>query len=139
MAHMVIYRTVEGKPAYHQATELEDAISYVERLRNDEGIEHARIFDMKEVPFEFRLTYRVEIASGGQVGVPDSPGPLGESESVPSPTTPAGVADPTKVPDPSEPYGRGKVPDPSDTSEGSDDSESSDSNEGRRTGLFSKS
>src|SRR4051812_36471645 len=60
---MVSYRDSEGKQSYHETEGLNDAIAYVEHLRNDEAVDRARIFTMDEVPFEFRPYFRVEIAS----------------------------------------------------------------------------
>lgn len=66
MSHMVIYRGVDGKPGYHQTDDIHDAVSFVEQMRNEEGVEHARIFRLEEVVFEYRPYYRVELtdASG---------------------------------------------------------------------------
>ena len=61
MSHMVIYSGPDGQPGYHEADEIGQAITYVERLRNNEGVEQARIFRMEEVGFEFRPYYKVEI------------------------------------------------------------------------------
>ena len=63
MGHMVIFRGGDGKPGYHQVDELSEAIHHVERLRNNEGIDHAQIFQMEEVTFEFRPYFRVEVAT----------------------------------------------------------------------------
>jgi hypothetical protein len=60
---MVSYRGQDGKQSYHQADELSDAIQFVEHLRNDEAVDHARIFKMEELNFEFRPYYRVELAT----------------------------------------------------------------------------
>ena len=60
---MVSYRSSDGKQSYHQTDELSDAMQYVEHLRNAEGVEHARIFKMEELSFEYRPYYRVELAS----------------------------------------------------------------------------
>ena len=62
MAHMVIFRRPDGKPGYHQAEGVEDAIRFVEMLRNQENVTDARIFRMEEVPIEVRTYYRVEVA-----------------------------------------------------------------------------
>jgi hypothetical protein len=62
VSHMVIFRSTDGRPGYHQADELDEAVAYVERLRNEEGVEHARIFRLDEVTFEFRPYFRVAIA-----------------------------------------------------------------------------
>src|SRR5947208_7385308 len=61
MTHMVIFRHPEGKPGYHQADNLDEAVRFVERLRNQEHVTDARIFRMEEVPLEFRTYYRVEL------------------------------------------------------------------------------
>ena len=60
---MVIFRRPEGKPGYHQAESSDDAIRFVEMLRNQEQVNDARIFRMEEVPFEFRTVYKVEIVA----------------------------------------------------------------------------
>jgi hypothetical protein len=60
---MVSYRSSDGKQSYHQTDELGDAMQYVEHLRNAEGVEHARIFKMEELSFEYRPYYRVELAT----------------------------------------------------------------------------
>lgn len=71
MSHMVIYRGADGKPGYHQTDDIHDAVMYVESLRNDKDVDHARIFRLEEVTFEYRPYYRVEInASGGAAAAP---------------------------------------------------------------------
>ncbi len=62
---MVIYRTADGQPGYHQADELDEAVRFVERLRNGDGVDGARIFKMEEVSFDFRPYFKVEIGPGG--------------------------------------------------------------------------
>jgi len=63
VSHIVIYRGSDGQPGYHEAEDLGAAISYVEHLRNDEGVEAARICRMEEVRFEFRPYYRVSLGA----------------------------------------------------------------------------
>ena len=62
MSHMVIFRSSDGKTGYHQAEVLEEAVHYVERIRNAEGVEQARIFRLEEVRFEFRPYFHVQVA-----------------------------------------------------------------------------
>ena len=64
MSHMVIYRGADGKPGYQQAEDIHDAVTFVEQMRNGEGVEHARIFRLEEVTFEYKPYYRVELAGG---------------------------------------------------------------------------
>jgi hypothetical protein len=60
---MVSYHGADGKQCYHQTDELNDAISFVERLRNDQAVDKARIFKLEELSFEFRPYFRVELAT----------------------------------------------------------------------------
>lgn len=64
MSHMVIYRGSDGSPGYHQADEVHDAVAFVEKLRNDSGVEEARIYRMEQVNFEYRPYFRVELTTG---------------------------------------------------------------------------
>jgi hypothetical protein len=83
---MVVFRSSEGKPGYHQAEALEDAVKFVERLRNQENVTEARIFRMQEVPIEFRTYYRVEVGSAGDEGETPAPDPLAEPDAPAEPT-----------------------------------------------------
>jgi hypothetical protein len=94
MAYMVIFRSVEGKAGYHQAETLGDAVKFVERLRNEEQVEQARIFRMEEVAFDFKPYYRVEVVAGE--------GPAAEPAADPEPEG----ADAEVVPEPVEANGR---------------------------------
>ena len=67
---MVSYRDSDGQQSYHETDELAAAIAYVEHLRNDEGVDHARIFKLAEVSFEFRPYFRVEIAENASLPAP---------------------------------------------------------------------
>lgn len=62
MSHMVVFRSAEGKPGYHQADSLDEAVRFVEHLRNQEGVTDTRLFKMQEIPLEVRTYYRVEVA-----------------------------------------------------------------------------
>ena len=76
MAHMVVFRSSDGKPGYHQADALEEAVRFVERLRNQEQVTEARIFRLQEVPIEFKTYYRVEVVPG-EDGAPANGGTEG--------------------------------------------------------------
>jgi hypothetical protein len=65
MQHMVVYRSLDGKPSYLQADDLDSAVRHVEHLRNAENVVDSRIFQMQEVPIEFRPYYRVEVGGAG--------------------------------------------------------------------------
>ena len=70
MPFMVIYSTADGAPRYEQADAIDQAALMVERLRNQESIEEARIYRMDEISFAFRPYYKVEL------GMPERQEPL---------------------------------------------------------------
>jgi len=73
VSHMVIYRGADGKPGYQQAEDIHDAVAFVEQMRNEDGVEHARIFRLEEVVFEYRPYYRVELSGLDAAEAPLSP------------------------------------------------------------------
>ncbi|MDQ1401893.1 MAG: hypothetical protein QOG03_209 [Actinomycetota bacterium] len=73
---MVIFRTAEGKPGYHQAEALDEAVRFVEHLRNTEQVTDARLFKMEEVPIEFKTYYKVEVVGSHEAATPvEAPNP----------------------------------------------------------------
>ena len=84
MPHMVIFRDAEGRPGYHQAEGIDDAVRFVEQLRNEQDVTETRIFSMQEVPIEFRTYYRVALAPPpAPAGVEAEMAPPGEPSSEP--------------------------------------------------------
>lgn len=81
MSHMVIYRGNDGKPAYYEVEDIHDAVSFVEQLRNEQGIEHATIHRMEQVTFQYRPYFRVELKTGANELGSGTP----QSASIPSP------------------------------------------------------
>jgi hypothetical protein len=73
VTHMVIFRSPEGKPGYHQSDGLDEAMRFAEMLRNQEQVTDARIFRMDEVPIEFKTYYRVEMASATEAEATETP------------------------------------------------------------------
>jgi hypothetical protein len=77
---MVVFKTAEGKTAFHQAESLEEALKFVERVRNHEGVSEAHLYRLTEIPLEIKTYFKVEIASGS------SPAPApGPAENGPEP------------------------------------------------------
>jgi hypothetical protein len=91
MSHMVIYRSVEGSPVFHQVENLEDAARHVETLRNAGQGGDARIFSMKEVKIEVKTYYRVEVASDGDDKAA-APAPAAPAAAAPAAVAPAAAA-----------------------------------------------
>jgi hypothetical protein len=94
---MVIYRGADGKPGYQQAEDIHDAVTFVEQMRNEDGVEHARIFRLEEVVFEYRPYYRVEIAGPSAVESGSGPTPLVAASAPQASASPAS-ASPASVP-----------------------------------------
>jgi hypothetical protein len=92
MAHMVIFRTAEGKPGYHQAEALDEAVRFVEHLRNTEEVTDARLFKMEEVPIEFKTYYKVEVVSSHEA--PEPAKDVVTPHATDEPARPAVVEDP---------------------------------------------
>ncbi len=61
MEHLVTFKTSEGRDGTHTATSLDDALGFVERLRNTEEASGVRVYRMQEVPIEFRTYFKVEV------------------------------------------------------------------------------
>jgi hypothetical protein len=61
VTHLIKYTKADGQSGEKEVEELHDAIAQVERLRNEEGVDAAKIFRIEEVSFEFRPYYRVEL------------------------------------------------------------------------------
>ena len=99
MPHMVIFRSTEGKAGYHQSESLDEAVRFVEHLRNQENVPDARIFRMQEVPIEFKTYVRVEVA-----GMDDAPAAApAPAAPAPAPAAPAPAAPPAPAPMVEEP------------------------------------
>jgi hypothetical protein len=94
MSHMVIYRSVEGQPVFHQVENLEDAARHVETLRNAGQGDDARIFAMKEVKIEVKTYYRVEVASDDAPAAPAKPAVAADTSATAAsaPAAPSGPA-----------------------------------------------
>jgi len=61
MPFMVTYSTSDGTSCHEQADAIDEAALFVERLRNQDGIEEIHIFRMEEISFAFRPYYKVEL------------------------------------------------------------------------------
>lgn len=61
--HMVMFTNADGRPATHTADSLEEAVKFIEHIRNNEAVADARLFHMTEVPLEMKAYYRVEVST----------------------------------------------------------------------------
>lgn len=147
VAHMVIFQRSDGTAGYHQCDELNQAVQYVETIRNNEGVEHARIFRMEEVSFDFKPYFRVEIGDGATV---ESAAPAAETSiaDAPAADVPAAEApgtDEFTTPEPADAYASDSalpapppMPDPLAPLVAPDDAVDDDAAVGARRGLFGR-
>jgi hypothetical protein len=61
MEHVVFYPGADGAPAFHRANSLQDAIGYVEQLRNSQDITEFSVHALTQVPVSLRAYYHVEV------------------------------------------------------------------------------
>ncbi|HEX7097072.1 MAG TPA: hypothetical protein VF183_14390 [Acidimicrobiales bacterium] len=64
MGHIVVFEGADRNPAFHRCEELADAVSFVEKLRNDRGVDNVQIYRTEEIKFDFKPYYRVELGTG---------------------------------------------------------------------------
>jgi hypothetical protein len=81
--HLVRFTTAEGREGHHYAESLEEALKFVERLRNAEEAQDVRVFKLREVPIEFRAYYKVELRTPDAVEPDEAPTPV--AAAVPTP------------------------------------------------------
>lgn len=86
MEHVVFYPGADAAPAFRRFASLEEAVRFVEHLRNVEGVAEVSVHALSEVPVAFRAYYRVE--------VPDAPPAPSGLAAVPVPAPPADAAEP---------------------------------------------
>ena len=63
MEHVVFFPAQDGTPAFRRFAGLEDAVRFVEHLRNVENVSGASVHSLTEVPLSFKAWYRVELPS----------------------------------------------------------------------------
>lgn len=103
---MVIFQTPGGSPGYNQFETLDEAVSFVEQLRNDRDVANARIFALEEVKFEFKPYFKVELqaltaGSGTPAPAPapvQAQAPQPERAAPAAPSTPAAPSAPQVAP-----------------------------------------
>jgi len=54
VSHLVIFTSADNTAGFEPYDDLKSAAAAVERLRNDQGVENARIFRLEEVKFEVK-------------------------------------------------------------------------------------
>lgn len=110
MEHLIRYRTAEGIDGTHVAQKLDEAVAFVERLRNAEGAGEVRLYRLTEIPIEFKPYYKVEVGAGPVTAEPVPPitsrRPVSVEESPPVPQGDAGQSFSTELPESAAADGR---------------------------------
>lgn len=63
MSYVVNWRGSDGQAGWHPVDDVAQAAAQVEHLRNVDGVDAIKIFQLDEIAFEFRPYYRVELAA----------------------------------------------------------------------------
>lgn len=61
--HVVFFPGADGGPAFRRLPSLDEAVRFVEHLRNVEGVSEVSVYGLAEVPLAFRPYYRVEVGA----------------------------------------------------------------------------
>jgi hypothetical protein len=69
--HVVFFPGADGSPAFRRMSSLQEAVDFVEHLRNEKGVTEVSVFALTAVPLAFRTVYRVEVT--GSVPAPAAP------------------------------------------------------------------
>ena len=84
MEHVVFHPGPDGAPSFRRFGSLEDAVRFVEHLRNAEGVSEVSVHALAPVPVAFRAYYKVEVPlDQAPVDVPAPSEPV--LEAVPAP------------------------------------------------------
>src|SRR5436305_1639375 len=108
MEHVVFYPALDGAPASRRFASLDEAVRFVEHLRNAEGVSEVSVHTLSPVPLAFRAYYKVEVpqdaAPAAEIPAAEIPAPSEPVFDVPVPAeAPAAEAVPEPEPVMAEP------------------------------------
>jgi hypothetical protein len=83
MEHVVFYPTAEDVPAFRRVSSLDEAINFVEHLRNVENVSDFSVFELAPVELSMRAYYHVQVPAAAAEGTADA---AAESVDEPAPT-----------------------------------------------------
>lgn len=100
MEHVVFYPALDGAPAFRRFASLDDAVRFVEHLRNAEGVSEVSVHTLSPVPLAFRAYYKVEVPQDGPAEMPE---PVVSEPVVSEPVSEPAMSEPVyDVPAPAE-------------------------------------
>lgn len=110
MEHVVFFPAHDGSPAFRRLTSLEDAVRFVEHLRNNEGVDQFSVHALTEVPLQFKQYFRVELpAEPAAEAAPEAPAAVA-AEEVPQVAVEQPSAVPALVPEQEQPAAEQAAP-----------------------------
>lgn len=137
MGHIVVFEGADRGPAFHRCEDLADAVSFVEKLRNERGIDNVQIYRTEEVRFDFKPYYRVELGTGATSTSPAlEASTTPTTTSVPTMTPPPPISTMASPAESEEPTGFGDSG--ADTEGSSTEADDDLSVTGARRGLFGR-
>lgn len=80
--HVVFFPGADGGPAFRRLPSLEEAVRFVEHLRNVEGVSEVSVYALAEVSLAFRPYYRVEVSAPVEPAMPVAEEPAAPGEPV---------------------------------------------------------
>jgi hypothetical protein len=96
MEHVVFYPAASGVPAFRRVGSLDEAVNFVEHLRNDENVTDFSVHELAPVQLSFRAYYHAQVPSASLEGLAESDAP--QLSVVPAPAqTPEVAAEPAAV------------------------------------------
>jgi hypothetical protein len=97
MEHVVFYPSADGSPAFRRVGSLDEAVNFVEHLRNIEGVTDFSVHALTSVPLSFRAYYRVEVPADESPVAPAEAPVEGTAAAEPEPAEPAPMSPPPFV------------------------------------------
>jgi hypothetical protein len=102
--HVVFFPAPDGTPAFRRFAGLEEAVRFVEHLRNVENVSGASVHSLTEVPLSFKAWYRVELPSDASpeaveasADVAPAPAPAEAPVAPAAPAAVSAVAEPSTI------------------------------------------
>ncbi len=73
MEHVVFFPGPDGSSVFRRVASLDEAVAFVETLRNDSGVAEVSVYRLEPVPLAFRTYYRVELPGSQDTRDPGVP------------------------------------------------------------------
>jgi hypothetical protein len=91
MEHVVFFPASDGSPAFRRLPSLQEAVDFVEHLRNEQDVRDVSVHSLAEVHLAFKTVYRVEVAGAVAASVESAPvadEPVAEASAAPEAVEP---------------------------------------------------